>query len=46
MKNYLIEVLLPLRKKARYLSKFISPYPWKQIDLKNDTFIKILPMDD
>lgn len=28
------------------LSEFISPYTWKQINLKNDTFIKALPMDD
>lgn len=28
------------------LSNFISPYTWKQIGLKNDTFIKALPMDD
>lgn len=28
------------------LSDFISPYTWKQIGLKNDTFIKALPMDD
>lgn len=28
------------------LSDFISPYTWKQINLKNDTFIKALPMDD
>lgn len=28
------------------LSKFISSYTWKQIGLKNDTFIKALPMDD
>lgn len=28
------------------LSEFISPYTWKQIGLKNDTFIKALPMDD
>lgn len=28
------------------LSEFISPYTWKQIGLKNDTFIKSLPMDD
>ena len=28
------------------LSEFISPYTWKQIGLKNDTFIKTLPMDD
>lgn len=29
-----------------HLSNFISPYTWKQIGLKNDTFIKALPMDD
>ena len=28
------------------LSEFISPYTWKQIGLKNDTFIKALPIDD
>lgn len=28
------------------LSEFISPYTWKQINLKNDTFIKTLPMDE
>ncbi len=28
------------------LSEFISPYTWKQINLKNDVFIKALPMDD
>ena len=28
------------------LSEFISPYTWKQIGLKNDTFVKTLPMDD
>ena len=28
------------------LSEFISPYTWKQIGIKNDTFIKTLPMDD
>lgn len=28
------------------LSEFISPYTWKQIGLKNDSFIKSLPMDD
>lgn len=28
------------------LSEFISPYTWKQIGLKNDTFLKTLPMDD
>lgn len=28
------------------LSEFISPFTWKQINLKNDTFIKSLPMDD
>ena len=29
-----------------HLSNFISPYTWKQIGLKDDTFIKALPMDD
>ena len=28
------------------LSDFISPFTWKQIALKNDTFIKALPMDE
>lgn len=28
------------------LSEFISPYTWKQIGLKNNTFCKTLPMDD
>ncbi len=28
------------------LSEFISPFTWKQINLKNDTFIKTLPMDE
>lgn len=28
------------------LSEFISPYTWKQIGLKNDTFYKALQMDD
>lgn len=28
------------------LSDFISPFTWKQINIKNDTFIKALPMDD
>lgn len=28
------------------LSEFISPFTWKQINLKNDAFIKTLPMDD
>ena len=28
------------------LSDFISPFTWKQINLKNDTFVKALPMDD
>ena len=28
------------------LSEFISPYTWKQIGLKNDEFIKALPIDD
>lgn len=33
-------------KRHIILSEFISPYTWKQINLKNDTFIKALPMDD
>lgn len=33
-------------KRHVILSEFISPYTWKQINLKNDTFIKALPMDD
>lgn len=28
------------------LSEFISPYTWKQIGLKNDTFYNSIPMDD
>lgn len=28
------------------LSEFISPYTWKQIGIKQDTFIKALPMDE
>jgi len=28
------------------LSEFISPFTWRQIGLKNDSFIKALPMDD
>lgn len=28
------------------LSEFISPYTWKRIGLKNDTFIKTLPMNN
>ncbi len=28
------------------LSEFISPFTWKQIGLKNNTFIQALPMDD
>ena len=28
------------------LSDFISPFTWKQINIKNDTFIKALPMDE
>ena len=28
------------------LSEFISPYTWKQIGLKNDTFYSAIPMDD
>lgn len=28
------------------LSEFISSYTWKQLNLKNNTFIKTLPMDD
>lgn len=33
-------------KRHVILSEFISPYTWKQIGLKNDSFIKTLPMDD
>ena len=33
-------------KRHVILSEFISAYTWKQIGLKNDTFIKALPMDD
>lgn len=28
------------------LSEFISQYTWRQMNLKNDTFIRALPMDD
>lgn len=28
------------------LSEFISSFTWKQINLKNNAFIKALPMDD
>ena len=28
------------------LSDFISPYTWKQINLKNNTFVKAMQMDD
>jgi predicted restriction endonuclease len=28
------------------LSEFISPYTWKQIGLKNNTFYNAIPMDD
>lgn len=28
------------------LSEFISPYTWKQINIKNNSFIKALPMDE
>lgn len=33
-------------KRHVILSEFISPYTWKQINLKQDSFIKALPMDD
>lgn len=33
-------------KRHVILSEFISPYTWKQIGLKNNSFIKALPMDD
>lgn len=33
-------------KRHVILSDFISPYTWKLINLKNDTFIKALPMDE
>lgn len=33
-------------KRHIILSEVISPYTWKQIGLKNDDFIKALPMDD
>ncbi len=33
-------------KRHVILSEFISPYTWKQIGLKNDSFISSLPMDD
>lgn len=28
------------------LSDFISPFTWKQLGIKKDTFIKALPMDE
>lgn len=28
------------------LSEFISPYTWKRLNLKNDTYIQALPMDE
>ena len=33
-------------KRHLILSDFISPYTWKQINVKNGAFIKALPMDD
>lgn len=33
-------------KRHIILSDFISPFTWKQLGLKNDCFIKALPMDD
>lgn len=33
-------------KRHVILSDFISPYTWKQIGIKNDSFIKALPMDE
>ena len=33
-------------KRHVILSEFISPYTWKQIGLKNDSFINSLLMDD
>lgn len=33
-------------KRHVILSEFISPHTWKQIGLKNDTFIKALPIDE
>lgn len=33
-------------KRHVILSEFISPYTWKQIGLKNDSFISSLPMDE
>ena len=33
-------------KRHVILSEFISPYTWKQIGIKNDTFLNALPMDD
>lgn len=33
-------------KRHLVLSDFISPYTWKQINVKNGSFIKALPMDD
>ena len=33
-------------KRHIILSEFISPYTWKQLNIKNDVFIKQLPMDE
>lgn len=33
-------------KRHVILSEFISPYTWKQIGLKNDSFLSSLPMDN
>ncbi len=33
-------------KRHVFLSEFISPSNWKRIGLKNDTFVKALPMDE
>ncbi len=33
-------------KRHLILSDFISPYTWKQMNVKNGTFIKALPMDE
>lgn len=34
------------QNKHLILSEFISNYTWKQLNLKNDTYIEMLPMDD
>lgn len=34
------------KEKHLILSEYLSPYVWKQLNLKNDTFIQQLPMDE